>query len=102
MKRVALILTVLGILCLASSQAYAHGGHRGGHHDGYAVHHGGHYCGPVVRPQVWVGPRVIVPVAPPPAVMYRPAYPYAYPYYAPAPSGGFYYRGRGLSLGVGW
>jgi hypothetical protein len=54
----------------------------------------------VVRPQVWVGPRVIVPVAPPPAVIYRPVYPY--PYYQAVPSGGFYYRGRGLSLGVGW
>jgi hypothetical protein len=97
MKRVAWILTVLGILCLAGSQAQADNRHHGGHPAYY-----GHHCGPVVRPQVWIGPRVIVPVAPPPAVVYPPAYPYAYPYYAPVPSGGIYFRGRGLSLGVGW
>jgi hypothetical protein len=102
MKRVAWILTVLGILCLAAGQAQAHDGrYYGGHHGGYhGVYHGGFYGPVVVRPQVWVGPRVLVPVAPPPVVAYPPAY--RYRCYEPIPSGGFYYRGRGLSIGVGW
>ena len=42
MKRVAWILTVLGILCFAAGQAQAHDWYHGGHHGPY---HGG-YCGP--------------------------------------------------------
>jgi len=90
---------VLGILCVAAGQAQAHDFH---HHGG---HHGGYYAPVVVRPLVWVAPRVVVPVLPPPVVVYRPAiYPpvYRYRYYEPVPRAGFYYQSRGLSLGVGW
>jgi len=59
MRRVACILTVLGILCVAAGQAQAHDFH---HHGG---HHGGYYAPVVVRPLVWVAPRVVVPVLPP-------------------------------------
>ena len=98
MKRVALILTVLGILGFAASQVQAHDFyHHGGYHGGYY----GSYYGPVVvRPPVWVAPRVVVPVPVPPPVVYRPAY--GYPYCAPCPRYGFYYQSRGLSLGIGF
>jgi hypothetical protein len=91
MKRVALILAVLGILCVAAGRIQAHE-FRYGHGPYYGV-----YRAPVViPPRVWVAPPVVVPVPPSP-----PAYQYPYPYY-PAPSYGFYYRGRGLSIGVGF
>ena len=97
MKRVAWILTVLGILCFATGQAQAHDWYHNGHHGPY---HGGYYGPVVVRPQVVVVPRVVVPVGPPPEVVYPPVY--RYRCYEPVPSGGFYYRSRGLSIGVGW
>lgn len=102
MKRVACILTVLAIVCLAAGQVQAYGGHYGGYHGGYGGHHGGHYGayyggyhGPVV-----VAPRVVVPAYPPARVIYPP--PYRYRCYEPAPVGGFFYRGPGVSIGVGW
>jgi hypothetical protein len=104
MRRALLILAVLGILGLAASQAqanyYHHGGYHGGYHHGayYGRYYGGYYGPVVVRPPVWVGPRAIVPV--PPTAVYGPAY--ACPYYAPYPRYGFYYQGRGLSLGIGF
>ena len=101
MRRVACVLTVLGILCVAAGQAQADGWHHGGYYGG---HHGGYYGNVVVRP-IFVSPQFAVPVLPPPRVVYPP-YTYrpacGYRYYAPAPSAGFYYQGRGLSLGVGW
>ena len=100
MKRVAWILTVLGILCFATGQAQAHDWYHDGHHGCHEAYYHGYHGPVVVRPQVWVGPRVIVPVVPPPEVVYPPAYPY--PYYQAVPSGGIYYRGPRLSIGVGW
>jgi hypothetical protein len=97
MKRAAWILTVLGILWMSAGAAQADWYHHGPHHGPY--HHG--YCGPVVaRPPVMVYRPMVVPVAPPPPVVYQPVYPYGY--YRPAPVGGIYYRGRGLSIGIGW
>jgi hypothetical protein len=98
MKRIAWILTVLGILWMSAGAAQAdwyHGPHYGPHHHGY--------CGPVVvRPPVVIARPVVVPVGPPPPpVVYQPVYPYSC-YYQPAPAGGIYYRGRGLSIGIGW
>ena len=93
MKRVLLILATLGILCFAGSQAQANGYHgHGGYY--YGGHHGYHH-GPVVVRSPWVAPPVIVRV---------PAYPpvYAPRCYYPGPSYGFYYQGRGLSIGVGF
>ena len=90
MKRITLILATFALLCLAGGQAQAHGHH--GHHG----HHGYHGRGRVVvHAPVWAGPRRF---APPPVYrsVYRPRY-----YYA-APSYGFYYRGRGVSVGVGF
>ena len=90
MRRVALILVTLGILCLAAGQAQAHPSHHscGGYYHGY--------YGPVVvaRP-VWIAPPVVVSV---------PAYPPVYrpQCYYPAPAASFYYRGPGLSIGVGF
>jgi hypothetical protein len=114
MRRVACILTVLGILCVAAGQAQANGGRHGGYYGGYygGYHGGGHYGGycrdtVVVRPPFFATPRFVVPLPPPqtvyPAVVYPPYSPvYPYRYYAPVPRAGFYYQGRGLSLGVGW
>jgi hypothetical protein len=100
MKRAAWILIVLGILCFATSQAQAHDWYHGGYHGYRGPAYGGFYGPVVVGPRVVVVPQVVVPVAPPPVVVYPPAY--RYRYYAPVPSGGIYYRGRGLSIGVGW
>ena len=99
MRRVACIVTVLGILCVATGQAQAHDFYHHGHHGGY------YSDTVVVRPPYFITPQFVVPVLPPRAVVYpqpicQPAY--GYRYYAPVPRAGFYYQGRGLSLGVGW
>ena len=94
MKRVACVLTVLGILCVAAGQAQAHDFY---HH----THHGT----VILSLPHWVAPQVVVAVPPPPAVVYPQVfYPpvYRYRYYEPVPRAGFYYQGRGWSLGVGW
>ena len=99
MKRAVCLLTVLGILCVAASQAQAHDYY----HHGGRYHHS--YFGVVVpAPPVVVSPRVYYPVAPAPVVYPRAVYypTYRYRYCQPVPRGGFYYQGRGLSLGVGW
>jgi len=85
MKRIVLTLATAGILCVAAAgQAMAHGHHH---------HHGFYRPGVVVvRPPVVV-PRPVV-VAP---RYYAPVYPRCY---HAAPAYGFYYQGRGLSIGV--
>jgi hypothetical protein len=100
MKRIALILATVGILCLAAGNAQAGGPHHGygGHHGGYypGGYHGGYrYNAVVVRPPVCL---------PPPVIARYPVYPpvYRYNYYYPAPAYGFYYQSRGLSIGVGF
>jgi hypothetical protein len=98
MRRVAYVLAVFGILCVAASQAQAHNPY---YHNGY--HHA--YYGPAfIGPRVVVVSRVAVPTAIcPQPLFYRPVYSYPYcPSYAPAPGAGFYYRSRGVSLGIGW
>jgi hypothetical protein len=90
MKRFALMLATLAILCVGAAQAQAHGYHHG--HGGY---HGGFYGPAVVYPRVWAPPVVVVPPR-----VYPPVYDYRY--YAPRPSTGFYYRGPGVSIGVGF
>jgi hypothetical protein len=95
MKRVAWILTVVGILGFAAGAAQAHGPY-------YEVHRGGYHGPVVVQPRVWAPPaRVIVAPPPPPAAYYYQP-PCRYRYYEPAPSVGLFYRGRNLSIGVGW
>jgi hypothetical protein len=85
MRRVTLILAILGILCVAVGQVQAHGYH---HNHGPAYYHG--YRGPVVmRPPVVIAPPIYPPI-------YRPRC------YEPVPYYGFYYQGRGLSIGVGF
>ncbi|MFZ1934896.1 MAG: hypothetical protein WCB27_17400 [Thermoguttaceae bacterium] len=102
MRRVACVLTVLGILCVAVGEAQAHNPYF--HNQYHHAYHGS----VVVHPRVYVAPRVVVPVAPVPTVVYpqplyySPMYGCGYPYYAPVPAAGFYYRSRGLSLGIGW
>jgi hypothetical protein len=99
MRRIALVLTVLGILCVAVGQAQAHGPYY------YGGHHRAYYAPVVVSAPVWATPRVVVAA---PVVVYRrpvcypSAYSYPSPYYAPVPRAGFYYQSRGLSLGIGW
>ena len=89
MRRIALMLAILGILCVAAGQVQAHE-----YHYVYGHHHG--WCVPVVvRPHVWVGPRAVIPVP-----VARPVYPYGC--YYPGPACGVYYQGRGLSIGVGF
>jgi hypothetical protein len=91
MKRVALILAVVGILCLGIGQIQANDFHHG--HHGY---YGGYRHGPVVvaRP-IWIAPAAVVPYAVYPPV-YRPWY------YYPGTASGFYYQGRGVSIGIGF
>jgi hypothetical protein len=97
MKRVAMILTVLGILSLAAGQVQAHDYY---HHPSY--HHGyyGHYAPVVVRPQVVYAQRVVVPVPVATRVYYPPVC--GYQYYAPYLRYGVYYQSRGLSIGIGF
>jgi hypothetical protein len=67
----------------------------------YGHWHHGWYGGPVVvaRPVV---PAVVVPYAvAPPVVAYPPVYAPP-PYYYGAPRAGLYYRGPGISVGVGF
>ena len=102
MKRVALTLTALAILFVTANAAFAQGYHgpRHGYYNSFR--------GPaVMRGHVLTGPTMLV--QPPPRVYYRPYRPYYRPvpryhyrYYAPTPRYNFYYRGRGLSLGVGF
>ena len=82
MRRVAFVLTVLGILCVAAGQAQAHDYyHHGGHHGGY---YGGIRDTVVVRPPVFVTPQFVVPVLAPRAgglsvrLVYPPVYGYRY------------------------
>jgi hypothetical protein len=98
MRRVLLMLATLAFVGVAVNQVQAHE---------YEYHHGhGYYAGYrapiVVAPRVW--PRV-VEVAPEPfypPVVYPPAV-YPRPWrYCPGPSYGVYYRGPGLSIGVGF
>ena len=97
MKRIALILAVLGILSVAVSQAQAH------EHHYYARPYYSQYYGPtVVYPPVFLGPAAMVggPRILPVPVYPSPAY---YPrYYPPAPRFGLYYQNRGVSLGIGF
>lgn len=90
MRRFALMLATLGILCVAASQVQAHDYHHG--HGGY---HRSYYGPAMVYPRVWAPPAVIVR-----APVYPPVY--GYRYCAPRPSSGFYYQGRGVSIGVGF
>lgn len=99
MKRVALTLTTLAILFGTANAAFAHGYHgpRHGYYNSFR--------GPaVMRGHVLTGPTMLV--QPPPRVYYRPYYRpapcYRHRYYAPAPRYNFYYRGRGLSFGIGF
>ena len=104
MKRVLLILAVLGNLAFVAGQAQAH------EHYYYGRPHYAYYAPRVIVPPVVVGARVYaVPapvVVPPPPVYPAPVYVapgYGCPrYYAPAPSVGVYYRSRGLSIGIGF
>jgi hypothetical protein len=106
MRRVAYVLTVLGMLCLAAGQAQAHNPNfHSGHHNAYyqGGHHNAYYGSPVIRPRVYVAPRIVVPapaVVYPQPLYYRPCY--GYPYWSPMAAPGFYYQSRGLSFGVGW
>ena len=107
MKRVVLILAVAAILCVSAGQAqakkyrhghggshyghggshYSHGGYHyghGGYHRGHGGYHRGHHSSVIVRPRV----------------VYPPVYNYRY--YTPHQSFGFQYRGRGVSVGVGF
>ncbi len=100
MRRFALALAVIGILALGATAAQAqpprpyHGSH-------YGRHYGHHYAAPRYH-----GPRVMYP---PPVVRHHyyhpgwvvPAPVYPVPYYYP-PSSGFYYRGSGISIGIGF
>lgn len=87
MRRFALMLATLGILCVAAGQAQAHGYRP--YYGGHGYHHG--YCAPaVVYPRVWAPPVVVVPPR---------AYP---PVYVARPGTGFYYQGRGVSIGIGF
>jgi hypothetical protein len=98
MKRIALILAILGILSVAVGNVQADEFHRG-HGAHYGAYYGGHHHGPVVvRSPVWAAPLVVTPY-----LVHRPYYYYGYPeYYYPRPSYGFYYQGSGLSVSVGF
>ncbi|MDZ7615856.1 MAG: hypothetical protein U1E05_02565 [Patescibacteria group bacterium] len=106
MKRIALALTVLAVLALSTQQLQAgpprhHGPkHHGPQYHQYHKHHHHRHGGPHGS-RYYVPPRVVYP-----APVYRPYYGRAYvapayPYYY-GPSSGFYYRGSGVSIGIGF
>lgn len=94
MRRIALILVAFVTLGFAGGQLQAHDFHHGygpGHH-AY-----GFYREPVrMPPPAWVPPPPVAAVRGYPPVVYRPRC------YEPAPTYGFYYQGRGLSIGIGF
>jgi len=103
MRRVLLTLVAMGILAVAASPALA--GH--GYYRDYR--HGGFYAPAYVHPRVLVAPPVVVPYvgyqAVAPYVGYEtvvPAPVYRYRPYYPGVQSGFYYRGPGVSIGVGF
>ena len=110
MKSVALVLVALGLLLAMAAPSMAHGPHY--YHHGYArpYYYGGY--GPYYGgygPAVVVAPTVVAPVPVygyatyPPAV--TPVYPPVAPspcYYYGGPGVSLGYRGRGLSIGVGF
>ncbi|MEN6407672.1 MAG: hypothetical protein ABFC77_14525 [Thermoguttaceae bacterium] len=92
MRRAMMLLAVAGMLCVAAGQAEAHGpGPMRPHH----YYHGGRPPVVVMRPPMVVGPRYWVAPPPPPPMCPPPCY-------EPAPMSGFYYYGRGISIGVGF
>ncbi len=93
MKRAAMVLAVLGVLCISAGQVWAHD-----HHKGHGKYYHGHRGPVVVRPAVVVPPPVVVR----PRVVYPPYYGYGYGYYDPCPSFGFRYNGPRVSVGVGF
>ncbi len=96
MRRIVLALAVVAVLAFGAAQAHAHPPwhYRGGPPRSYR------YAPP---------PRYVpVPVYPPPVVrhyygppVFVPAPVYPRPYYYP-PRSGFYYRGSGISIGIGF
>jgi len=94
MRRVLLTLATMGILAVAASPALADHGYYHGYH------HGGCYAPAYVHPRVWVAPPVVMPYVGYRAVVPAPVYRYR-PYY-PNVQSGFYYRGPGVSIGVGF
>ncbi len=96
MRRIALTLAVLAVLCVAAGRASAHD-----YHWAYKTYPG--YYAPVVRAPVTVVRRVVVPIPAAPRVVYRPVYSY-YPYYAPSPY--YYYPvpsyGAYYTVGIGF
>ena len=99
MRRIALAMTMFAVLAFGATQAQAQHPrhHHGRSHSSYRYapprhyhHHGPRYGypAPMVRP--YYGPRWVAPV---------PVYPYPYYY---GPSSGFYYRGSGVSIGIGF
>ena len=102
MKRVVLALAAVAVLCIAANQAQAAGVAvtvGGWDPPAHVVHHHGWRRPVVVHPPVFYPPRVIVPAYPP--VVYPPVYSVPRVYYG-GPNGSFYYRGPGVSLGVGF
>jgi hypothetical protein len=115
MKRIILVIAVLGILCFLSAPVMAGGGvypnivkvnqyYHGGHHPGY----------PGGRCDGWYGYRVYTPPPPPvwgyPVIAstmfppHPPMFPQAVyrPYYRYYPRVGFYYSTPDFSVGLGY
>jgi hypothetical protein len=93
MRRIILILAAVGMFGVTANQAIAHDGH------GYGGCHSAPYYHDYYRP-AYIAPRLPYVMATPPVVVARP--PYGYRYYAPVPQPGFYYRGSGISIGIGF
>ncbi|MDY0166207.1 MAG: hypothetical protein RBS80_06660 [Thermoguttaceae bacterium] len=96
MKRIALALAVVAVLAVGAARAQAHPPrhYRGGppprsHYYAPPRHYGPRVVYPPPR-RPYYGPAVVVPA---------PVYPYPYYY---GPSSGFYYRGSGISIGIGF
>lgn len=94
MKRVLLVLLVLGLVSLVGTSAFAYGPHGGyGHHSGHGWHH----------PAVIVAPRPVVVARPVIVSPYPAYYPYAYPPVQDCgPHGSLGYWGRNFGISIGF
>ena len=102
MKNVALVVVALGLLLAMATPSLAHGYWAPAHH--YHGYYYGGYSPVVVVPAPVPAPAPVYGYAPYPPVVapgFSPVVPAPY-YYRGVPGVSLGYRGRGLSIGVGF
>ncbi len=96
MRRIVLALAVVGVLAFGATEAQAH---RPRHYRGGPPRSHRYARPPRYAPRPVYPPPVVRHYYAPPVFVPAPVYPR--PYYYP-PRSGFYYRGSGISIGIGF